>query len=144
MRTVKAGDKVSIAYTGRLVEGPEFDSASEKEPLTFVVGSGAIISGVDDAVKGMKVGDKKSVTIAPDKGYGSVNDGLIVTVKREQLPQVVSPEVGQQVRIMRDDGKEAIMMVTEMSGDKVTLDANHPLAGRTLKFDITLVSIEGA
>ena len=143
MKAATNGNRVSVSYCGRLEDGTEFDSASDSEPISFVIGGEDIIAGFDEAVMGMKVGEQKKVTLSPEQAYGERNDGLVVTVKKEQLPKVITPEIGQQVKISQANGGDIIMMITEVAENTVTLDGNHPLAGKNLVFELKLVAIDG-
>lgn len=139
MAEVKAGDKVHLLYTGRLEDGTVFDATGEDDPIEFVAGEGQLIAGVDNAVLGMSAGDKKTVTIAPDQGYGPRRDELVEKVPISALPDDV--EVGDELTAESEDGKVHVW-VTAMGDDKATLDANHPLAGETLTFDLQVHSVQ--
>lgn len=141
MRKASAGDTVQVHYTGTLDDGSVFDSSRAREPLEFTVGSGQVIAGFDDAVTGMSPGDEKTVRIPAEDAYGARRDDLTFTVGREQFPDDLDPEPGQQLQ-MSQEGQVAVVTVAEVSGEGVTLDANHPLAGRDLTFDLQLVGIK--
>ena len=141
MSQAKSGDTVKIHYTGTLDDGSEFDSSAGREPLEFEVGGGQVIPGFDNAVEGMAVGDNKSVRIEPDDAYGQRHDQLVQEVPRSALPDDLSPEVGMALQSQSPDGRVMHLTVTAVSDDSVTLDANHPLAGQALSFDIELVEI---
>lgn len=141
MAEVKAGDTVAIHYTGTLLDGTTFDSSDGREPLSFEVGSGQIIPGLDEALPGMAVGDKKLVQIECVNAYGPVNPEMRQAVPREGIPDDIPLEVGTQLQMQTPDGRAMPVMVVEVDEATVTLDANHPLAGQDLKFDIELVSI---
>lgn len=141
MSQAKSGDTVKIHYTGTLDDGSEFDSSAGREPLEFEVGGGQVIPGFDNAVEGMAVGDNKSVRIEPDDAYGQRHDQLVQEVPRSALPDDLSPEVGMALQSQSPDGRVMQLTVTAVSDDSVTLDANHPLAGQALSFDIELVEI---
>jgi len=137
----KNGDTVQVNYTGKLADGTVFDSSAGREPLEFTVGMGQVIPGFDEAVLGMKVGEKKTVTIPADKAYGPHRDEQVVELPREKLPSDMTPEIGQQL-VMRDsDGRQIVVVITKVSDETVTIDANHPLAGKDLTFEIELVKI---
>ena len=136
-RMVQSGDTVSVHYRGTLDDGEEFDSSAGRDPLTFTVGAGAVISGFDDAVTGMEVGEKKTFRLEPEAAYGQVEDELIVTVEAANAPPGL--EVGQQVALGANT--PAVVVAVAENGD-VTVDANHPLAGEALTFEIELVSIQ--
>jgi len=136
------GDVVQVDYTGKLADGTVFDSSAERGPLEFTLGAGQMIPGFEKAVFGMKVGEKKTVTIPVDEAYGPRRDDLVVEVPREKLPSDMTPEVGQQLGIKQPDGRTAIVTITNVSDNNtVTIDANHPLAGKDLTFEIELVKI---
>lgn len=139
-RKATNGDTVQVHYTGKLDDGSVFDSSRGREPLEFTVGSGQVISGFDDAVTGMEQGDEKTVKIPSDEAYGGRRDELIFTIERTQLPDSIDPEVGQQLQ-MSQNGQVAIVTITDVSEEGVTLDANHPLAGKDLTFELELVGV---
>jgi FKBP-type peptidyl-prolyl cis-trans isomerase 2 len=141
MSQAKEGDKVKVHYTGKFEDGTLFDSSQERGPLEFTVGSGQLIPGFDQGVRGMAVGDKRTVEIAPENAYGERNEDLTTTVKRTEFSKEIVPEVGQQLETQDKDGQQVILTITGIDGDNVSLDANHPLAGKTLHFDLELVEI---
>jgi peptidylprolyl isomerase len=141
MTRAKTGDTVHVHYTGTLTNGMPFDSSHGREPLEFTLGAGGVIAGFDDAVTGMQVGETKTVTIPAEQAYGGRRDEMVLTIPRAQVPPNVRPEVGQQLRVGR--GAEALdVVVREVTDDHVVLDANHPLAGEDLTFELELVSVE--
>lgn len=144
MAQAKEGDTVKVHYTGKLEDGTVFDTSTEREPLEFTIGNGEIISGFERAVVGMEPGETKTATIQPEEAYGPRRDDMTLTVDRGQFPEEIKPEPGQQLQIQQPDGRAAIVTVSDVSESTVTLDANHPLAGRPLTFDIQLVDIVGA
>ncbi|MHA6325535.1 FKBP-type peptidyl-prolyl cis-trans isomerase [Roseivivax sp. CAU 1753] len=144
MTEVKSGDTVAIHYTGTLNDGSTFDSSAGRDPLEFTVGSGQIIPGLDQALPGMSVGDKKSVAIAADDAYGQRQEEALQSVPREQVPADIPLEVGTQLQVQTPTGQVMPVMVAEVTETEVTLDANHPLAGKDLNFDIELVDIKAA
>ncbi len=144
MAEVKAGDTVHLHYTGTLLDGTTFDSSEGSEPLAFEVGSGQIIPGLDVAIPGMEVGDKKVVKIGADDAYGQSNPEMRQAVPREGIPADIPLEVGLQLHMQTPDGQAMPVTVVEMDEATVTLDANHPLAGKDLQFDIELVKIDAA
>lgn len=141
MNQAKKGDTVKVHYTGKLEDGTVFDSSIEKEPLTFTLGEGNMIKGFESAVLGMQVGDSKTAVIVSDEAYGQRNEEMVVEVPANNVPENISPEVGQQLAIQQPDGRTIPVTVTQVDEEKVTLDANHPLAGKDLVFDIQLVDI---
>ena len=140
MQQAQAGDTVRIHYTGTLRDGTVFDSSRGGEPLEFVVGKGQVITGVNDAVAGMAVGEEKVVTVSAEDAYGPRREELTLTVGREQFPDGIDPQIGQQLQMSRA-GQVFRVTVQEVAGDAVVLDANHPLAGQDLTFEVELVEI---
>lgn len=138
---VKKGDKVKLHYTGRLKDGKVFDSSRNKEPLEFEAGTGQIIKGVDDAVVGMEPGEKKNISIDPEKGYGNYDEKLLIDVPKEKLPNDVSPQEGSTLRLVDKQGRAVPVKVTEIKDNSIQVDANHPLAGKKLDFEIEVVEI---
>ncbi|ABR29970.1 peptidylprolyl isomerase [Thermosipho melanesiensis] len=136
---IKKGDKVLVHYVGKFENGEIFDSSEGKEPLEFVVGEGQIILGFEEQILGMEVGEKKTINVPYDKAYGEYREDLIFPVDKTQLPENV--EVGQLFEVHQPDGGAFIVKVSEILEDKVMLDANHPLAGKNLIFDVEIVSI---
>jgi peptidylprolyl isomerase len=141
MSIVKANDTVKVHYTGRLTSGETFDSSTEREPLEFVVGAGQMIPGFDAAVNGMALDEKKEVTIPCVEAYGERHDGMIQQVPKAQLPEDMKPEVGQTLVASSEEGQQTQVIITEVADDSITIDANHPLAGQDLIFEIELVAI---
>ena len=139
---VKKGDSVKIDYTGTLEDGTVFD-ASEKhgKPLEFSVGSGMVIKGFDDAVMGMEKGQEKEVTIQPADAYGDIKPDMMKKVPREQLPKEQEPKAGMMLVIGLPDGQQIPAKIAEVTDKEVTLDLNHPLAGKVLKFKIKVVEV---
>ena len=140
MAQAKQGDTVRVHYTGTLEDGQEFDSSRGLEPLTFTLGGGSVIQGFDDAVTGMSVGDEKRVTIPADDAYGPRRDELTLQLPRTELPPDLALEEGSQLRMEQDD-QSIVVTVRQLDDTTVTLDANHPLAGESLTFDLRLVEI---
>jgi FKBP-type peptidyl-prolyl cis-trans isomerase 2 len=141
MSVAKKGDKVKVHYTGRLNDGSEFDSSKGREPLEFEIGTQQVIPGFENAVVGMKAGETVTVEIPQDEAYGPIRDEMILKVEKEKLPPDFKPEVGQQYQLPQDNGQNVIVTVTEVTDETIELDANHPLAGKDLTFDIELVEI---
>jgi peptidylprolyl isomerase len=139
----KDGDTVQVNYTGKLADGTVFDSSEGRDPLEFTLGKGNMIPGFEKAVLGMKVGEKKTVTIPSDEAYGPHLDDMVVEVPREKLPSNIDPKVGQMLETTQQNGTKIIFTITKVTDNTtVTLDANHPLAGKDLTFDIELVKIK--
>ncbi|HKJ34022.1 MAG TPA: peptidylprolyl isomerase [Balneolales bacterium] len=141
MSKVSQGDTVKVHYTGKLEDDSVFDSSLDREPLQFTLGKGQLIPGFEDAVVGMEPGEQKSVKIPVDKAYGPHRDDMLVKVKKEEFPNDVDPEVGQQLQVSQSNGQAFNVIVTDIEDEEVTLDANHPLAGKDLVFDIELIDI---
>ena len=144
MTEVKSGDVVRIHYTGKLADGTEFDSSAGREPLEFQVGAGQIISGLERQVEGMTVGERETVTIPADEAYGPRDERQVQTVPREAFPQDLNLAVGSRLQANTQDGRQIALTVTDIRDDQVTVDANHPLAGRDLIFDVEVVEIVAA
>ncbi len=142
MSQAKSGDTVKIHYTGTLDDGTQFDSSQGRDPLEFEVGSGQVIPGFDKAVEGMTVGDSKSVRIEADEAYGPRHEQLVQEVDRSVLPDDLNPETGMALQSSSPDGQVTQFLVTEVTDQTITVDANHPLAGQALSFDIELVDIK--
>jgi FKBP-type peptidyl-prolyl cis-trans isomerase 2 len=138
---VKDGDKVKVHYHGKLRSGETFDSSQGREPLEFTVGGGQVIKGFDEGVKGMQVGDKKTVEIAVDDAYGQKSQEMIIEFPKNQFPEDMNPEVGMQLMMNNGSGQQFPVTIVEVKDQSVILDANHPLAGQDLVFDIELVEI---
>lgn len=141
MAEAKQGDKVKIHYTGKLDDGSVFDSSLEREPLEFTLGSGEVIEGFDTGVVGMNEGEEKTVTIPCDKAYGERDDRLIQKVPRAAIPEEITLEEGIVLAVRDQSGSPMQVTVTEFNDSEVTLDANFPLAGKDLTFDLKLVEI---
>lgn len=140
MAQAKRGDTVRVHYTGTLDDGEEFDSSRGLDPLTFRLGEGSVISGFEEAVTGMSVGDEKRVTIPAEDAYGPRRQELTLRLPRAELPADLELEEGTQLR-MEQGGESVVVTVRDLDDDTVTLDANHPLAGEALTFDLRLVEI---
>jgi len=141
MAAAKDGDKVKVNYTGRLDDESVFDSSDGGEPLEFTIGAGNVIVGFENAAIGLKPGDKRTVTIPVDKAYGPYKEELILKVDKSELPEKIEPKVGQRYHVPIHTGGIAIVIVTDIGETDVTLDGNHPLAGKDLTFDVELVEI---
>lgn len=141
MTTAKEGDTVHVHYTGSLEDGQVFDSSTDRDPLSFTIGSGQVIPGFEEAIIGMNLNDKKNVTIPVDKAYGQRNEELVLTVPRDQVPPDITPEVGLKLQMQGPGNQPVVVVITEVEEENVMLDANPPLAGKDLIFDIELVKI---
>jgi len=141
MQQVKQGDKVNVHYQGKLTDGSIFDSSEGREPLVFTAGSGQVIKGFDDAVLEMKVGDKKTVNIPVLLAYGERNEDMVMEYPITEFPADMNPEVGMELQMGDNAGNVFPVVIVEVGDEVVVLDANHPLAGQDLVFDIELVSI---
>ena len=141
MTEAKNGDTVKVHYTGKLNDGDVFDSSEGGEPLEFTLGGGQVISGFEEAVLGMSLGESKTVEIPADKAYGERVDDLVVQIDRKEMPPDMDCEAGQKLRVGGQDGPAAVVTVLEVTEAAVTVDGNHPLAGEDLTFDIQLVEV---
>ena len=149
MAQAKEGDRVKVHYTGRLDDGSVFDSSEcaedecgcESGPMEFTIGSGEVIPGFDKGVVGLEVGQSKTIHIPVDEAYGERIEEMVAQVPRGDLPPEMNPEVGQQLEVTQEDGQIFQVLVTDMDDETITIDANHPLAGQALNFDLRLVEI---
>ncbi|HEY4706479.1 MAG TPA: peptidylprolyl isomerase [Thermodesulfobacteriota bacterium] len=141
MENAKHGDIVKVHYTGTLDDGIRFDTSEGREPLQFVIGEGMLIPAFEQAVVGMNPGDSKSLHVPAEDAYGPYFDELILEVDRSQIPPYIDPEEGMQLQITQDDGSSTVVKVVKLTEERVYLDANHPLAGKDLNFDLMLVDI---
>ena len=141
MSAVVAGKKVKIHYTGTFDNGEVFDSSREAAPLEFEVGSGQVIPGFDNAVIGMKVGEQKQVRLPEDEAYGPYNQEMVFDADPNQFADGLTPEVGQQFQTEMEDGTPLLLTVKSVEGGKIRLDANHPMAGKVLNFELEVVEI---
>jgi len=142
MSQAEKGNTVKVHYTGTLTDETIFDSSRQREPIEFEVGAGQMIAGFDSAVQGMKVGDTKKVEIPSAEAYGPVNEEAMIKVAKDQLPEGMKPEVGMQLEATQQDGRTQVLLVADVMENEVVLDANHPLAGKDLIFDIEMVEIK--
>jgi peptidylprolyl isomerase len=141
MQQVKEGDVVKVHYTGKLVNGEQFDSSAGREPLEFTVGAGQMIKGFDAAMPGMNLGEKKTINIAPEDAYGVRSEEAIIEFPKENVPADMKLEPGMQLTLSNQEGYPVPVVVVEVKDDVIILDANHFLAGQELVFDIELVEI---
>jgi len=135
------GDEVQVHYTGKLEDGTIFDSSEDGEPLSFTIGENRVIPGFEEAVTGMEPGDCKTAEVDPEQAYGEHRDDMVMEMERDQIPDEVDPEVGQQLQLRLENGQTVPVLITALGEDTVTIDANHPLAGRKLIFDIELLDV---
>ena len=142
MNQVKENNTVKVHYTGKLSDRQVFDSSEGKEPLEFTLGKGQIIPGFEKGLIDMKLNEKKTITIAKEEAYGDINDDLRQEVKRTQLPQDITPEVGMGLVSKSPDGQEMNLLVVEVREESIVIDGNHPLAGKDLIFDLEVVEIK--
>lgn len=139
--TAKKGDIVKVHYTGKLTSGDQFDSSEGRNPLEFKVGAGQMIPGFDQAIPGMNVGEKKTITISPLEAYGKKNKEAIIEFPKTNIPADIKLETGMKLQLRNEAGEPIPVVVTEVKDETVILDANHELAGKELVFDIELVEI---
>jgi len=137
----KAGDVVRVHFTGTLDNGNIFASTKDDEPLEFTIGGGSTFQKFEEDIIGMKAGDTKKITVEPDDGFGQRDDNLVFKVDKEGVPQQLMLEVGKKLQVKQDNGKVVDMLVTEVDDETITLDANYPLADKTLTFDVKLKEI---
>lgn len=143
MTQAKEGSTVQVNYTGKLKDGTVFDSSYDRSPIKFTLGKGQLIAGFEKAVLGMNAGDKKTVEIPAAEAYGPHQENAVVEVERKVLPPDLEVQVGQRLELTQEDDSTVLVTVTAATDTTITLDANHPLAGKDLTFDIKLMSIEG-
>ncbi len=141
MAQAKTDDLVKVHYTGRLEDGTTFDSSEESAPLEFTIGRGQVIPGFEQAVVGMQVGESKTVRIPAEQAYGEHHPQLVANLGRDDVPADMELQIGNQLEVTQEDGEKFLVMVAGLTDDSVTLDANHPLAGKELIFDIDLLEI---
>jgi peptidylprolyl isomerase len=140
MQAANTGDTVRVHYTGKLEDGSVFDTSAGRDPLEFRLGGGEVIPGFEEAITGMAPGDERRVTIPAAEAYGPRREELILVVSRSELPAELEPEVGQQLQ-MSQDGQDFVVTISDVTAQDVVLDANHPLAGEDLTFELQLVDI---
>jgi peptidylprolyl isomerase len=141
MSRVKDGDTVRVHYTGKLEDGQIFDSSRERQPIEFMVGSGNIIPGIEEAVISMESGDTKTIEIPSEEAFGPRQEELVVEIEKSKLPDHITPAMGQTLRMQHGNGTHTDLMIVDVSEERITLDGNHPLAGHKLIFDLELVDI---
>lgn len=141
MNQAKNGDRVKIHYTGKTGDGQIFASSQGDDPIEFTVGEGMLLPGIENAVQGMSQGEQKVVNLSPEEGFGTRLDELVIEVDREQFPTDFEPEVGMHLQVPQPDGSTVVMTILSIDGPNVRLDANHPLAGQSLVFELEVVAI---
>ncbi len=141
MAQAKHGDTVRVHYTGTFDDGTVFDTSAEREPLQFTIGSGQVIPGFDNAILDMVVGAKKKVNIPAEQAYGPRSEELVAQIGRDRLPADLEIEIGQQLQVGLADGGQTVVMIVDLNDETVTLDANHPMAGMDLNFELELIEI---
>ena len=141
MAQAKSGDAVKVHYTGTLNNGQVFDSSKERAPLEFVLGTGMVIAGFDAAVTGLEPGDSITKTIPVDEAYGPYQKEMVADIEKANIPADFELEVGQRLQMQAPGGEVMAVTITDMKGEMVTLDGNHPLAGQDLTFELELVEI---
>lgn len=139
---IESGQKVKIHYTGKLDDGSQFDSSAGRDPLEFEMGAGMVIPGFEKGVADMAVGDKKSIHIPAEEAYGEKREDLVMEFERSQLPEDLEPEIGMMLQMQGPQGEPVPVTVTEVEEEKITIDANHQLAGQNLNFELELVSVD--
>lgn len=143
MRQAAIGDTVQVHYTGTLEDGSQFDSSAGRDPLEVTLGQSQVIPGFENALIGMAEGESKSVTLAAEEAYGPHHNELIHTVGRDQIPAEIELEVGSELAASDAEGRQTRLVVVDLSDENVTLDANHPLAGKALTFELQLAGFAG-
>lgn len=142
MTAVAEGSKVKVHYTGTFDDGEVFDSSRQADPLAFEVGAGEVIPGFEQAVVGMQVGDNKKIRLEEDEAYGPYNEEMIIDADPSQFDEGLDPQVGQQFQTQTQDGTPLLLTVIDKDEEKIKLDANHPMAGKALNFDLEIVEVE--
>ena len=142
MAEAKKGDTVLVHYTGKLANGTVFDTSTERHPLKFTIGNGKVIAGFEQAIIGMSPGDSKTTRIPPEQAYGERREDLVITFSRSQLPQGMNPQVGQRLELTQENDQTVLTTILSITESELMLDANHPLAGKELTFDLQLGTIE--
>jgi peptidylprolyl isomerase len=137
----KSGDKVKVNYTGKLDDGTVFDTTSGRSPLEFTIGEGRLIPDFEQAVIGMEPGQSRSIQVSSENAYGPHREEMVMTIERKDLPEGLDPQVNQKLQVQQANSQPFVVTVTEVSEAGITLDANHPLAGKDLLFDIQLAEI---
>ena len=141
MSQAKNGDTVKVHFTGRLENGEVFTESEVETPIEVTLGNGELLPGFERGIVGMEVGEKKTISVSPEEAYGPRQEDLLVEINKSNLPEHVTPTIGKGLRIRQSDGDDIQVIISDMTETTVTLDANHPLAGATLFFDLELVEI---
>lgn len=141
MTKIKDGSQVKVHYTGKLTDGTVFDSSEGREPLAFTIGKGMMIPGFENGVLGMALEEEKTITIQPEEAYGEMREDMIAEVPNQQLPPEIKPEIGMELMSQTPDGQQLVVKIKEVKDESIVIDANHPLAGKELTFDIKVVEI---
>ena len=141
MSQAKAGDKVKVHYKGSFKDGKVFDSSEGKDPLEFTIGQKMVVKGFENAIVGMASGEKKKISIQPKEAYGEYRKDLVATIDRSEIPNDIKPELGMMLQVSPEPGRPTAVTVTELNEKTLTLDGNHPLAGKELTFELDLLSI---
>ena len=141
MTTAKPGNKVKIHYTATFDNGKVYDSSRDRQPLQFVLGRGEVIKGLDEGVAGMKVGDSKKIHVSAADAFGERNEEKFVSIERKRVPETLELKIGMPLKLNQSDGSSVPVQVSEITDDKVVLDANHPCAGKDLNFEIKLLEV---
>ncbi len=140
--TIEAGNQISVHYTGTFEDGEIFDSSQGRDPLSFEVGAGQMIQGFDEAVVGMKNGESKRITLAPEEAYGPRNEELLIDIPNSNFPEDMKLEVGMMLQMSNQEGQPVPATVAEINEESVKMDVNHPMAGKTLNFEIEIIDIK--
>jgi peptidylprolyl isomerase len=141
MTQAKAGDTVRVHYEGQLSDGTIFDSSLKREPIEFILGQDTVIPGFEQAVIGMEVGGSKDISIPPAEGFGEYSEDLLVNIEKTILPPDINPELGMQLEVSSEEETPRVFIIADIAKDSITLDGNHPLAGKEIAFKITLLEI---
>lgn len=139
--SAKAGDHVILHFTGKNEDDEIFATTKGEKPVELTIGKGTVIRGVENGILGMQVGEHRTLIVPPEKAFGERNRQLVTTVKKDDFPESIQPRIGQKLQVRVEENKLTEVRVTDIDADDITLDANHPLAGQTLKFEINLVDI---
>lgn len=142
-QTAELGDTVKVHYVGKLGNGEVFDQSKQEEPVSFEIGKGQLIQGFEQAVIGMAAGETKTEQVPYDFAYGERRDDLVLELEKDKIPEHLNPQVGDQLEIKQDEGNNIPVVVKEITEEAMTIDANHPLAGQDLTFELELVEISG-